>query len=333
MALLAKDYRAHTSGVAFALGEAPPKALVEVGAMVRLALGEALTNLVFGNVTRWEDIHFLLSLNCAGKVAGGTARLYAACQAASHALHSLGLTLLNVKDSVAMAVHLRDETVQVGVSWEFHEAPLTLIATAVANAEDVADHVTPAIRHASRGSRLLLLDLGATPAPALGGSALAQVFDQLGDQVPDVDLALLRRAFLAVQALIKQGHILAGHDRSDGGLLTTLLEMCFAGYCGADIEIPAGIDPTAFLFHEALGWVLEVDEALCEPLLRSLQDSAIPAVLLGTTHSERVVRVGAAAASSADSAGRETPPGRNDRRAARGVGADLAGAGKVVLQP
>ena len=192
------------------------------------------------------------------------------------------------------------------------QAPLTLVATAFANSEEVSDLVTPDIKHAVLNSKLLFIDLNAlssslasspTSSPssssassplsssfALGGSALAQAFGSLGDDSPEVDLALLQRAFRYVMTLIKQHQVLAGHDRSDGGLAVTLLEMCFAGDCGADVVLPASVDPVGFLFNEALGWVLEVDEAVCEPLLRACQDHQIPAVIIGTTHSERVIR-------------------------------------------
>ena len=164
------------------------------------------------------------------------------------------------------------------------------MATAFANCEEVLDIVTPDVKHAAQRSKLLFIDLNDS-APSLGGSALAQVFDQVGDSCPSVDLALLQRAFRILHSLIKQQHVLAGHDRSDGGLITTLLEMVFAGDCGAEITLPAGVDSTAYLFNEGLGWGIEVDEALCEPLLRSFADSSVSAVVVGTTTTERRVVV------------------------------------------
>ena len=92
-----------------------------------------------------------------------------------------------------------------------------------------------------------------------------------------------------VHSLIKQGHVLAGHDRSDGGLLTTVLEMAFAGNCGLELTIPAEVDSVAYLFNE--GMVLEVDEVLCQPLMRTLSDNHIPAIILGWSQPERHVTV------------------------------------------
>ena len=164
------------------------------------------------------------------------------------------------------------------------------MVTAFANSSEVLDVVTPDVKHAVYHSKLVFIDLNDAPL-TLGGSALAQVFDQIGDSCPSVDLGLLQRAFRMIQALIKQQLILAGHDRSDGGVITTLLEMCFAGDCGADITIPEGVDWKEDLFNEGLGWVIEVDEALCEALVRSFHDSGIPAVVLGTTTPKRHVTV------------------------------------------
>ena len=166
-----------------------------------------------------------------------------------------------------------------------------MVATAFANSEEVSDLVTPDIKHSVLCSKLLFIDLSGSASFALGGSALAQAFGVLGDDSPAVDLSLLQRAFRYVLTLIKQHRVLAGHDRSDGGLVTTLLEMCFAGDCGADIELPPSVDPVGFLFNEALGWVLEVDEPVCEPLLRACRDHWIPAAVIGTTHSDRTIRI------------------------------------------
>ena len=116
MAVIAKDYRARTSGLAFALGEQPLKSFLSLRSMVRLSVGEALTNLVFGNVTQYSDIHLLLSFNCAGKLPGETARMYECCEEVRNTVMTLGLEVVNVKDSVSMAVRMQDQTVKVGES-------------------------------------------------------------------------------------------------------------------------------------------------------------------------------------------------------------------------
>lgn len=95
------------------MGEQPIKSFLSLRSMVRLSIGEALTNLLFGNITRYSDIHLVLSFNCAGKLAGETARMYDCCKEVKDAVSELNLEIVNVKDSVSMAVRMEDETVKV----------------------------------------------------------------------------------------------------------------------------------------------------------------------------------------------------------------------------
>lgn len=146
-------------------------------------------------------------------------------------------------------------------------APLSLIISAFAPVLDVRKTVTPQLRTDQGESVLLLVDLGAGNN-RLGGSALAQVYNQLGDRCADVDDAkLLSGFFAAMQQLLEASLLIAYHDRSDGGLLATLAEMAFAGHCGLDINLDSlvngadGDDPLAILFNEELGAVLQVRES------------------------------------------------------------------------
>ena len=120
------------------------------------------------------------------------------------------------------------------VGEEVVKAPGTLVVSVYAGCPDISLRVTPDIKHAGRSS-LVLVDLSGGHA-WLGGSALAQTFKQLGDASPDCDTALLKRAFRATQRLLRERVLLAGHDRSDGGLLTRVLEMCLGGDCGCVME-------------------------------------------------------------------------------------------------
>lgn len=113
VAVIAKDYRSRTSGLAYAIGEQPLKSFISARNMVRLSVGEALTNLIFGNVSSYEDIHFMLSFNCAGKLPGETAFMYECCEEVQECMKELKLEIVNVKDSVSMAVRMNDETVKV----------------------------------------------------------------------------------------------------------------------------------------------------------------------------------------------------------------------------
>jgi phosphoribosylformylglycinamidine synthase len=138
-------------------------------------------------------------------------------------------------------------------------APLSLIVSAFAPVKDMRLALTPELRRDAGESELLLIDLGGGKN-RLGGSALAQVFGQLGDLPPDLDRPeLLRGLFGALSQLASAGMVLAYHDRSDGGLLVTMLEMAFAGNLGLDIDLPPGPgDPLAELFSEELGAVVQV---------------------------------------------------------------------------
>ena len=128
----------------------------------------------------------------------------------------------------------------------------------------------------------------------MGGSALAHVFDQVGDEAPDVeDASLLKRAFNVVQELIAAGIVSAGHDRSDGGLITTLLEMAFAGNCGIDIDLrtPTTEDPIAFFFAEELGLVLEVDAEHEAQALSAFVKADVPCAVIGASLEGHEVKV------------------------------------------
>ena len=122
------------------------------------------------------------------------------------------------------------------------KAPGTLVVSVYAGCPDISLRVTPDIKHAGRSS-LVFVDLSGGHA-RLGGSALAQTFKQLGDVTPDCDTALLKCAFRATQRLLRERVLLVGHDRSDGGLLTMVLEMCLGGDCGCVMEATTEISVT-----------------------------------------------------------------------------------------
>ena len=205
----------------------------------------------------------------AAKLEGEGAKMWQACEALRDALLVLGPGIDGGKDSLSMAAQVQGETVK---------SPGELTLTLYASCPDITLTVTPDLKHPDEG-RLLYVDLGHGRCRT-GGTALSTVFGQLGDTPPDCqgeDLLTLRRCFDCVQGLLTDRLITAGHDRSDGGLLVTLLEMAFAGNCGLDIQLPAvpgsssssssgggGDDVAAvrglvdLLFSEELGLVLEV---------------------------------------------------------------------------
>jgi len=191
------------------------------------------------------------------------------------------------KDSMSM------KTVWSGPQGDRREltAPLSLIVSAFAPVSDVRLTLTPQLRMDQGETDLILIDLGAG-RHRLGGSCLAQVYGQLGDEVPDLDdPARLAGLFAAVQAL--RGQILAYHDRSDGGLLTTLCEMAFAGRCGLTVDLgQVGADDLSALFSEELGAVIQVHRDDTAAALATLAGQGLDglAKVIGQPTGDRVVR-------------------------------------------
>ncbi|HEY8994729.1 MAG TPA: phosphoribosylformylglycinamidine synthase, partial [Lacunisphaera sp.] len=168
-----------------------------------------------------------------------------------------GITIPVGKDSMSMSTIWHDGKTEKRVT-----APISLIVSAFAAVTDIRQTLTPQLRHGQNigDTVLLLIDLGRSKH-RLGGSILAQVVSQMGEATPDVDSpADLKNFWNAIQQLGRAGKILAYHDRSDGGLLTTVTEMAFAGHTGVDLEIPHLHDPFAALFNEELGAVIQVRE-------------------------------------------------------------------------
>ncbi|HSL92568.1 MAG TPA: phosphoribosylformylglycinamidine synthase subunit PurQ, partial [Candidatus Limnocylindrales bacterium] len=197
---------------------------------------------------------------------------------------ALGIAIDGGKDSLSMAAKVLS-----GETAEMVKSPGTLVISAYAPCPDITKVVTPDIKRAGT-SRLLFLDLG-NGKNRLGGSALAQVYGQVGNDSPDVDDPnLLKRAFNAVQAMIAKGLILSGHDRSDGGLITALLEMAFSGNCGLEVSSDEGA-PLPFLFSEEPGLVLEVLPKDEKNILARLGRAKVPWRILGGTTTAKRIKV------------------------------------------
>jgi phosphoribosylformylglycinamidine synthase len=250
----ATDYVGYT-GEVMSIGERTPLAVLDAPASGRMAIGEALSNMAsawVGNLTRT-----VLSANwmAAAGHAGEDARLYDTVRSVGMDIcPRLGITIPVGKDSLSMKSTWQDDDGDKSVT-----APLSLIISAFAPVHDVRKTVTPEIKACDKGSHLLLLDLG-RGKNRLGASALAQVYAQTGDIGPDLDdVELFKSFFLSIQTMIEQDLILAYHDRSDGGLITTLSEMAFAGRSGLNCDVSSlGGDPLAILFAEELGAVIQV---------------------------------------------------------------------------
>jgi phosphoribosylformylglycinamidine synthase len=246
------------SGEAMAMGERTPLALLDAAASVRMAVGEAITNIASAPIAALGEVKLSANWMAPAGHLGEDARLFDAVRAVGEELApALGIAIPVGKDSMSMSTVWREDGREKRVT-----APLSLIVSAFAPATDIRRALTPQLRTDQGETRLLLVDLGGGKN-RLGGSALAQVFGQLGDVPPDLDEPKrLKGFFSAIQVLAAEGTILAYHDRSDGGLFVTLVEMAFAGGTGLDIELPPdGGDVLAVLFAEELGAVLQARQA------------------------------------------------------------------------
>ncbi len=279
VAVVAQSHFGLTGG-AMAIGEQPIKMLVDPAAGARMAVGESLTNLVWARIEDLEQVKCSANWMWAPKLAGEGAAMVDAALAMRDAMIGVGMAVDGGKDSLSMATMVGKETVK---------SPRQLVISAYAAMPDIRKVVTPDIKQP--GSWLLLIDLAPGKA-RLGGSALAQVYGQIGDQSPDLDdTALLKKAFLTVQDLIDQDMILAGHDRSDGGLITTVLEMAFSGNCGLELEMETTASALAALFSEELGLVIECRPEALDQLTGLLADQEIPCQVLGRSTAEKQIRI------------------------------------------
>ena len=244
-------------GEAMSMGERAPVALLDFAASARLAVAESITNIAATNIGDIKRIKLSANWMSAAGHGGEDAGLYEAVKAVGEELcPTLGLTIPVGKDSMSMKTTWEENGEKKSVT-----APLSLVISAFARVEDVRKTVTPQLRTDKGESRLLLIDLG-DGHNRLGATALAQVYKQLGDKPADVvNVQSLKDFFDAMQALVAESKLLAYHDRSDGGLITTLAEMAFAGHCGVEVDISAlGDDNLAVLFNEELGAVIQVRE-------------------------------------------------------------------------
>uniref|UniRef100_H3AIW6 phosphoribosylformylglycinamidine synthase n=1 Tax=Latimeria chalumnae TaxID=7897 RepID=H3AIW6_LATCH len=288
-------------GSATAIGEQPIKGLIDPAAGARMAVGEALTNLVFARVTDLKDVKCSGNWMWAAKLPGEGAGLYDACAAMCTAMAELGIAVDGGKDSLSMAARVEGETVK---------APGALVISAYAFCPDITATVTPDLKNPDGNGKVTNLQYKLTPGRyRLGGSALAQCYSQLGDRSPDLESpAALASCFRVTQKLLEDSMLSSGHDVSDGGLITCLLEMAFAGNCGIEVDLPGGqasdrrsrcvvrnIESITrkkneivleVLFAEELGLVLEVPEAAAGMVRDAYRSGGVECLRIGRTVGE-----------------------------------------------
>ncbi|MDP3964723.1 MAG: phosphoribosylformylglycinamidine synthase [bacterium] len=280
-AMISHSLTEETSGTAFAIGEQPMKGLLSPEAMARLAVTEALLNLSGVVISGIANVRCSANWMLAAKLPGEGVWLRRAAEAMRDFMIELGMAVDGGKDSLSMAVRTKapdgsDATVK---------APGELVISAYVDVPDVRMKVTPEFKQ--EGDQIFWIPLSADDY-SLGGSALAQVFSQVGDECPDVSARSLQSAFSTNQELIRHGLINAVHDISDGGLIVTLLEMAFAGNLGFTVRLPRA-DTIAILFSESPGLVLSCNYDDWDDVQAVFVAHMIQALPIGRVRSERVV--------------------------------------------
>ncbi len=287
-AVVALDYQG-VAGVATALGHAPVAAMIDPAEGSRLAIAEALTNLVFAPLS-----HGLAGVSLSAnwmwpcKNPGEDARLYAAVEAASEFAIALGINIPTGKDSLSMTQKYPDG--------ERVYAPGTVIITSGAEVSDVSRSVGAALRHTV--SEIVYVDMSRGSGFGLGGSSFAQIVGKVGDTTPTVgDAGYFARAFGAVQELVHDGRVLAGHDVSAGGLITALLEMTFAdNTSGIEVNLSGlngdngqqgsgGKELVGLLFSEKPALLLQVADGAA--VAKKLASQRIEAQTIGKVNFDR----------------------------------------------
>ena len=268
------------TGIGTAIGEQSVKMLVDPAAGARMAVGEALTNLASVVVEDLERIKCSANWMWAPKLPGEGVSIRDAVRAMRDVMIDIGIAVDGGKDSLSMATMVDDETVK---------SPRQLVISLYAAVPDIRAKVTPDIKEP--GSSLLFIELS-TGRERLGGSALAQVYGQVGEISPDMeDPKLVRDGFAAIQQLIRDNLIMAGHDRSDGGLITAVLEMAFAGNCGLNLELEGEASAFKTLFSEELGYVIECSPDKVARVTSLLADAGLTATKIGETTADRQIRI------------------------------------------
>lgn len=283
------------TGVAISIGEQPIKGVIDPEAMARLSVAEALTNIVWAKLSSLEDIKCSANWMWAPKLSGEGERLYKAAVAMRDLMIELGIAIDGGKDSLSMAARVIHPDGEI----EIVKSPPTLVISAYCTCPDITKVITPDIKRPGE-SRILFIDLS-KGKNRLGGSALAHCYKQIGDDCPDVDdPELLKNAFKAIQEMIDEGLILSGHDRSDGGLITALLEMAFSGNCGLKITLDSLLktdetfsekDILPYLFSEELGLLVEYLPDKEPQVFSILEKYSVLFKVIGETLKEKRIRI------------------------------------------
>ncbi|WP_353433347.1 phosphoribosylformylglycinamidine synthase [Polynucleobacter sp. MWH-UH23A] len=275
------DYNGYR-GEAMSMGERTPVAVIDAPAAARMAVGEAITNLLAADINRIEDVKLSANWMAACGVPGEDAKLYDSVKAVGMELcPALGISIPVGKDSLSMATEWKE-----GGQAKKVVAPVSLIISAFASVHDVRKTTTPLLKlNNSDGSpletELILIDLG-RGKNRMAGSIFSQVLNQSGKTAPDLDHPEdLKNLAAAIIELRKNNQLLAYHDRSDGGLLACISEMAFASHTGISINVDmiavdAGQEPD---HGDAKNWAQQVSGRRHEQTMRALFNEELGAVI------------------------------------------------------
>ena len=278
-------------GEAMSMGEKPTVALFDAPASGRMCVGEAITNIAAVNIGDIGNIKLSANWMAACGNEGEDEKLYRTVEAVSKACQALDLSIPVGKDSLSMKTVWQDGEEKKSVV-----SPLSLIISAFAPVQDVRKTVTPELKNVE-DSVLLFVDLGFGKA-RMGGSAFGQVYNNMSGDAPDLDDTGRLKAFYSViQQLVAEDKLLAYHDRSDGGLFATLMEMAFAARCGLNVNLTSLVANQAdvneasirALFNEELGAVIQIakqDVAAVEALFKA---AALPLHTVATIGSDKKI--------------------------------------------
>ena len=276
------------SGESMAIGERPILAMMNPAAAARITIAESITNIAASYIDNISDIKISANWMAACGHPGEDASLYEMVRTVGMEFcPSLNIAIPVGKDSLSMKTKWVDEVGEKSVT-----SPVSLVATAFAPVIDVRKTLTPQLELNHEATDLILIDLGCNKQ-RLGGSVLAQVYNELGGETPDVSSESLANFFILIQKLNASNKLLAYHDRSDGGLFAVLTEMMFATRCGLDIHLDAlGEDPLAALFNEELGAVIQVRNSDLDEVLSLIEAFKLTSFVIGepATHDKLYIQ-------------------------------------------
>lgn len=285
-AVIAQSHFGLTGGVV-AIGEQPLKGLIDVEKMAKMCIGEMLTNIVWAKITCLEHIRCSGNWMWPANFKGEQYEIYKACKTMCDTVIKLGFAFDGGKDSLSMGYINHETNEQI-------KAPRSLVISGYAPINDITNKITAEFKNYNND--IIFIDL-ANKYQRLGGSAFAQILNQIGNKSPDLeDVHLLKNTFNKIQKLIYQKKILSGHDKSDGGLINTLCEMSIAGNLGCEIDISkiiynysknANDNIINALFNEELGMVIEVKKKYTKQILEYFGEIAY---LLGNvTNKDKII--------------------------------------------